>query len=95
MIFFIFKITCFSETGDFVNEIKQDVIDECERFGRIRHIYVDKHSAGHVYVRFDSADAAKQAHQLLNQRWFAKKLITSEYLADITYVSKFPEAKGT
>jgi RNA-binding protein 39 len=88
-------LTFSSETGDFEEEIKGDVADECSKFGRIRHIFVDRHSAGHVYVRFDSANAAKQAHQLLNGRWFAKKLISSEFLADITYLSKFPEARGT
>jgi RNA-binding protein 39 len=84
-----------TETGDFENEIKMDVADECSKFGRICHIYVDKNSAGHVYVRFDNSAAAKQAHQALNGRWFAKKMIGSEFLADITYITKFPEARGT
>uniref|UniRef100_A0A803KX78 RRM domain-containing protein n=1 Tax=Chenopodium quinoa TaxID=63459 RepID=A0A803KX78_CHEQI len=46
---------------EFDLDIKEDVEDECSKFGRVRHIYVDKHSAGHVYLRFDTKEAAMKA----------------------------------
>ncbi|KAL0484872.1 RNA-binding protein [Acrasis kona] len=81
------------EEGDFEEEIKGDVEGECSKFGNILHIFVDRNSAGHVYLRFDNVNAAKSAHQALNGRWFAQKMITSEYLSEITYQSKFPDAQ--
>merc|ERR1719399_393010 len=39
---------------NFDDEIKEDVTEECSKFGRVKHIAVAKNSPGFVFVRFDS-----------------------------------------
>ena len=69
-------------------EIRTDVEEECSKFGRVLFVFVDKHSMGHVYVKFESPDGSKLAHASLNGRWFAGNQITSEYLSDVSFRAK-------
>lgn len=78
---------------DFDLDIKEDVQDECSKFGAVKHIFVDKHSAGHVYLRFDSATSAIGAQRALHGRWFAGKMITATFMTPYTYEAKFPDSK--
>ncbi|XP_021728133.1 RNA-binding protein 39-like isoform X2 [Chenopodium quinoa] len=77
---------------EFDLDIKEDVEDECSKFGRVRHIYVDKHSAGHVYLRFDTKEAAMKAQGGMHMRWFARRLITAIYMQPQDYEAKFGDA---
>ncbi|XP_021713961.1 RNA-binding protein 39-like [Chenopodium quinoa] len=77
---------------EFDLDIKEDVEDECSKFGRVRHIYVDKHSAGHVYLRFDTKEAAMKAQGGMHLRWFARRLITAIYMQPQDYEAKFGDA---
>uniref|UniRef100_A0A2K5LHZ0 RRM domain-containing protein n=1 Tax=Cercocebus atys TaxID=9531 RepID=A0A2K5LHZ0_CERAT len=57
-------------------EIKDDVIEECNKHGGVIHIYVDKNSAqGNVCVK-----------------WFAGKMITAAYVPLPTYYDLFPDS---
>ncbi|GAA0172878.1 RNA splicing factor [Lithospermum erythrorhizon] len=75
---------------DFDLDIKEDVQDECSKFGTLKHIYVDKNSEGLVYLRFEITPAAISAQRALHGRWFAGKMITATYMAPQTYEAKFP-----
>ncbi|KAL9459338.1 hypothetical protein AB3S75_002688 [Citrus x aurantiifolia] len=55
---------------DFDLEIQGDVEEECSKYGRVKHIYVDKRSAGFVYLRFESTEAAASAQRAMHMRWF-------------------------
>ncbi|XP_057542098.1 uncharacterized protein LOC130820660 [Amaranthus tricolor] len=74
---------------EFDLDIKEDVGEECSKFGRVRHIYVDKHSAGHVYLRFDNKEAAMNAQQGMHMRWFARRLISAIFMQPQDYEAKF------
>jgi RNA-binding protein 39 len=79
---------------DWDQEIKADVLDECQRFGPVKHLHVDKTSPdGKVYLRFDSVDSCRAAVQALNGRWFAKKQINATFIVDGIYEAQFPESK--
>ncbi|KAJ4851436.1 hypothetical protein Tsubulata_041711 [Turnera subulata] len=78
---------------DFHLDIKEDVQDECSKFGHVKHIYVDKNSAGFVYMRFENTQAAISAQRALHGRWFAGKMITATFMAPQTYEAKFPECR--
>lgn len=67
------------ESPNFDQEIKEDVREECSKFGHVRHVFVEKNSAGHVYIRFADVSSAQKALNSLNHRWFAGKMITAEY----------------
>lgn len=61
-----------AETGDnWDEEIKADVVDECRNHGDALHVYVDKGSAGNVYVKCSSIPVAVACVQALNNRWFS------------------------
>uniref|UniRef100_A0ACD5TTX3 Uncharacterized protein n=1 Tax=Avena sativa TaxID=4498 RepID=A0ACD5TTX3_AVESA len=79
---------------DFDLDIRDDVREECSKYGQVRHIYVDKHTAGFVYLRFDSITAAMGAQKALQGRWFAGKMITATYMSTQQYEAKFPELTG-
>ncbi|XBH57740.1 hypothetical protein VPH35_079289 [Triticum aestivum] len=76
---------------DFDLDIRDDVREECSKFGQVRHIFVDKNTAGFVYLRFDSITAAMGAQKALQGRWFAGKMITATFMSTQQYEMKFPE----
>uniref|UniRef100_A0A0C9RU66 TSA: Wollemia nobilis Ref_Wollemi_Transcript_12843_2389 transcribed RNA sequence n=1 Tax=Wollemia nobilis TaxID=56998 RepID=A0A0C9RU66_9CONI len=78
---------------DFDVDIKEDVQDECSKFGTVKHIFVDKYSSGHVYLRFDNATSAVGAQRALHGRWFAGKMITATFMTSSSYEAKFPDIK--
>eukprot|EP00727_Mastigamoeba_balamuthi_P007534 m51a1_g3400 putative rna-binding protein 39-like (836) ;mRNA; f:542121-545641 len=75
---------------NFDAEIREDVSEECGKHGRVVHIFVDKASQGHVWVRFADVPSAARAQSALNHRWFASKMITAEYIPVDVYNNKFP-----
>lgn len=75
---------------DFDLDIKEDVQEECQKFGAVKHIFVDKNSAGHVYLRFDNVNSAMGAQRALHGRWFAGKMITAMFMLPQSYEAKFP-----
>ncbi|KAI3691274.1 hypothetical protein L2E82_49552 [Cichorium intybus] len=77
---------------EFDLDIKDDVGDECSNYGRVKHIYVDKESAGYVYLRFESVEAASRAQQAMHKRWFARRLISAIFLQPYEYDAKFKGA---
>ncbi|KAH8510493.1 hypothetical protein H0E87_008160 [Populus deltoides] len=72
---------------DFDLDIKEDVQEECSRFGNVKHIYVDKNSAGFVYMRFENMQAAINAQHALHGRWFAGKLITATFMVSVHFLA--------
>ncbi|KAL3592200.1 hypothetical protein D5086_010840 [Populus alba] len=58
---------------DFDLDIKEDVEEECSKYGQVDHIFVDKNSAGCVYLRFGSIEAAAGAQRAMHMRWFARR----------------------
>ncbi|XP_057422580.1 uncharacterized protein LOC130716618 isoform X4 [Lotus japonicus] len=78
---------------DFDLDIKEDVEAECSKFGKLKHIYVDKKSAGFVYLRFEATQAAIGAQRALHGRWFAGKMITASFMVPQSYEDRFPESR--
>jgi len=77
---------------EFDLDIKEDVQEECSKYGRVKHIYVDKNSAGNVYLRFESVEAAAGAQRAMHNRWFARRLISAVFLQSYEYDAKFKGA---
>ncbi|XP_059647447.1 uncharacterized protein LOC132293827 isoform X2 [Cornus florida] len=78
---------------DFDMDIKDDVQHECSKFGSLKHIYVDKNSAGFVYLRFENTQPAEGAQRSLHGRWFAGKMITATFMLPQNYEAKFPDSR--
>ncbi|CAN6992195.1 unnamed protein product [Brassica oleracea var. botrytis] len=73
---------------NFDEDIKEDVGDECSKYGEVKHIYVDKNSAGFVYLRFESVQAAMAAQRAMHTRWFAQKMISATFLPPHEYEAR-------
>ena len=79
------------ETGEEWDlDIAEDVRAECaQQYGPVAHLWVDKDSAGFVYVRFVDVGAAEKAHAGLQGRVFGGKKLYVEYYFLATYMSHF------
>ncbi|XP_055303036.1 RNA-binding protein 39 isoform X6 [Sitodiplosis mosellana] len=73
-------------------EIRDEVVEECQKHGGILHVYVDKASPGNVYVKCPSIATAVLAVNALHGRWFAGRVITAAYVPLINYHALFPDA---
>lgn len=73
-------------------DIGQDVKEECAKYGPVTHVFVDKDSAGFVYLRFTSTAAAAAARGALHTRWFAGRMIAADFQFTAVYQREFPEA---
>jgi len=74
-------------------EIKEDVVEECNKHGGVQHIYVDKASSqGNVYVKCPTITCAVAAVSALHGRWFAGKVITAAYVPVVNYHNLFPDS---
>eukprot|EP01133_Synstelium_polycarpum_P002261 gene2261-2563_t len=80
-----------TETGDdWDKEIERDVESECSGYGTVKHIYLDKNSQGHIYLKYDKPESAALAISKLNRRWFAGKMLSADPIPEQTYHTKFP-----
>jgi RNA-binding protein 39 len=74
---------------DYDMDIKEDVEEECSKYGRVRHVHVDKDSAGFVYLRFETVEGAMAAQSAMHLRWFARRLISALFMEPHVYEAKF------
>mmetsp|Transcript_23132 Transcript_23132/g.23342 ORF Transcript_23132/g.23342 Transcript_23132/m.23342 type:complete len:537 (+) Transcript_23132:72-1682(+) len=62
-------------------DIKEDVADECKRFGAVEDIVVENRKPGGlVFVKFSRVDTAINAANSLNGRWFAGRMILVSFI---------------
>lgn len=79
-----------------VKEVRDDVIEECNKHGGVLHVYVDQASPqGNVYVKCPSISTAVASVNSLHGRWFAGRVITAAYVPVVNYHSLFPDAMST
>ena len=49
-------------------DIRDEVLEECQKYGPVVHLAVDKFSKGNVYVRFAAVDGARAARLVMHGR---------------------------
>merc|ERR1739844_92857 len=77
-------------------EIRDDVIEECNKYGGVLHLYVDKVAPqGNVYVKCPTVNTAVSAVNALHGRWFAGNVITAAYVPLVNYHNLFSDAAYT
>uniref|UniRef100_A0A1D1ZLE7 RNA-binding protein 39 n=2 Tax=Anthurium amnicola TaxID=1678845 RepID=A0A1D1ZLE7_9ARAE len=74
---------------EFDLDIKEDVQEECSKFGQLNHIYVDKYSKGYVYLQFNTVTAASNCQKAMHLRWFARRSISATFMRPSEYETKF------
>eukprot|EP00755_Sulcionema_specki_P010452 Sspe_Gene.46539::Locus_23240_Transcript_2_3_Confidence_0.400_Length_1516::g.46539::m.46539/K13091/RBM39, RNPC2; RNA-binding protein 39 len=79
------------EEEDFDEDIKEEVAEQCNRVGRLVHIFVDKHSPkGELWLRFSDNEGGRKAYELMHGRWFSKRQIRAEFVPTSIYMQRFP-----
>lgn len=67
-------------------DIKEDMLEECSKFGQVEHVHVEKYKPGGIVVlKFRTMDAANRAAMSLNGRFFAGRMITVTFIDEITF----------
>ncbi|KKY21695.1 putative splicing factor u2af large subunit [Phaeomoniella chlamydospora] len=74
-------------------EIKEDILEECQNYGRVLEIKIPRPSGGSrqsagvgkIYVKFDSNDSAKKALQALAGRKFADRTVVTTYFSEESF----------
>ncbi|CAD5221433.1 unnamed protein product [Bursaphelenchus okinawaensis] len=75
-------------------DIRDDVVEECNNHGGVVHVYVDRTSdAGNVYVKCVNVLASYKSVQALHGRIFAGKVITANYIPVQSYHDLFPDSR--
>ncbi|WFD05190.1 Phosphatidylinositol-3-phosphatase SAC1 [Malassezia vespertilionis] len=65
-----------TETGNWAPELQEEIRVECENFGKVLSVFVDKESVtGEVFVSFADAEQAERARSALTGRFFAGRRI--------------------
>jgi len=72
---------------DFFDDLREDITEECGKHGTVISAKIDPKTAGFVYMKFADVDAAGRCVNSLNNRWFAGKQITADYVSESTYAS--------
>ena len=75
------------EDGDgWDQEIKEDVVEECSKYGTVEHCHVEKHKPGGlVFLKFSTMESAVKAAVELNGRFFAGHMVTVTFLDAALY----------
>jgi RNA-binding protein 39 len=72
--------------GEWDTEIREDVSEECSKFGVVEHCYVERNKPGGlVFLKFSAMDPSYQAANSLNGRFFAGRMITVTFLDPALY----------
>lgn len=77
----------------FCKEVQDDVVGECNQFGGVYHVHIDRKSArGDIYVKCPSIYVANKCVSTLHGRSFDGRLITANYIPLEHYHKMFPES---
>lgn len=69
-------------------DIKEDTVQECGKFGQVKHCYVEAiKPGGLVYLAFSSVGGAAAAAANLNGRFFGGRTCTAEYMTSANYAA--------
>lgn len=72
--------------------IADEVREECQKYGHVMHLSVQKTKSGEVYLKFGSVQAGQAAVAALGGRWFGGKQITATYVPTTEYQRLFPSS---
>ncbi|KAM5145396.1 17S U2 SnRNP complex component HTATSF1 [Mantella aurantiaca] len=75
----------FEEDPLVLNEIREDLRSECEKFGQVKKVLIfDRHPDGVASVSFKEADESDACIQALNGRWFGGRQLSVETWDGVT-----------
>lgn len=79
------------KTKEDIDDIKEDVSDECQKHGKLEEVFVpapEAPGAGDVYVKFDTAESALQCKAVLHGRMFDGKAVQATFFSAEDFTSR-------
>ncbi|KAI8318161.1 hypothetical protein GQ54DRAFT_267303, partial [Martensiomyces pterosporus] len=76
---------------NWAHDLKEDVRDECSKYGDVEQVFVDKISRGDIYLKFADRRSADEALQSMSGRWFGGRQIA----ASLVSMERFDEAAAS
>lgn len=69
------------------NDIKEDMLEECNKFGQVLSLQMPKDGPGKtmVYVKFDSLESAAKGFGMLHGRSFETRIVEASYFAEAAF----------
>jgi len=84
-----------SHNPDWAQEIRDEVIEECNKYGGLVHMYVDeKSSDGNVYVKCATIASAINTVNALHGRFFSGRTVVGNYIPTQSYHKLFPASSS-
>ncbi|KAM4663420.1 17S U2 SnRNP complex component HTATSF1 [Discoglossus pictus] len=81
----MFHPSDFEEDPLVLNEIREDLRSECEKFGQVKKVLIfDRHPDGVASVSFKDAEEGDVCTQALNGRWFGGRQLSVETWDGVT-----------
>lgn len=79
-----------TEDPQFFIDIRDQVLDICEEYGKVDKVWVDQQSKGNVWIKFskDSISGAQKVREMLNNTLFDQREIKASYIPEAIYNSK-------
>jgi RNA-binding protein 39 len=78
---------------NWIEDIREDVVEECSKYGGVVHVNVDQISPnGQISIKCPTIAIAIAAMNGLNGRYFAGKLIQASFISLLQYHQQFPES---
>ncbi|KAL7722101.1 RNA-binding protein [Entamoeba marina] len=83
-------------TPTFIKELKEDIRDEVsERCGDVETITIfETNPEGVVVIKFKTHEGAERCVNLMNNRWFSKRQLTSQAMGSYTLYNTHPRNYG-
>ena len=84
------------EEDEKYNEIKEDLKNECEKYGKVLDIFMPRKDVednetpgmGNAYIMFESVEQSKLARKFLSMKRFNNKLIYIQYIPEDNFINK-------
>ena len=84
------------EEDEKYNEIKEDLRNECEKYGKVLDIFMPRKDVednetpgmGNAYIMFDNVEQSKLARKFLSLKRFNNKLIYIQYIPEENFINK-------
>mmetsp|Transcript_38012 Transcript_38012/g.34040 ORF Transcript_38012/g.34040 Transcript_38012/m.34040 type:complete len:91 (+) Transcript_38012:1435-1707(+) len=81
------EVDLTEEPGYYV-DLKEEVSEFCESFGKVEGCMVEQNSEGNVWLKYSDIKGASNAYQALNNKYFSNRKIICSYVTEQTFHTK-------
>jgi RNA-binding protein 23/39 len=75
-------------SASWVDDLTEDIYEECAKFGTILHLKVMGTQLGEVFIKYSDVPSAQLAIAALQNRWFAGRQLQAYFIPASIYASR-------